>query len=403
MTDQGPSLHSELARQRLILLREMPERVALTSLAFALCAMFAPPLTLLGVWAVYLLAEALGPWLQQPDRMLQRPANYAAAMAQSVLVEAAYMMAGMVWLDDDPFSKAFAVGMASMTLMHLATVRAIHLPTGLAGLAGAAGAALVANTAFWAARDDLAGLALSSATAFGALAYTLTAMMSNHRLHRSMAAEEASARAANEAKSLFLAQMSHELRTPLNAIIGMAQAEVSDLEQDPDAPATRRTRMSVLLGNARTLATILDDVTDLNATDNQRLRLRPARWTCARRCGPSPAPSATAPPGWTCRSTCTARASRRARCRSTPSAAAMRGQPVVERAAPCPWRRGDRRRAGRSRGGRHRRASGHRHLGHRAGVRRRTSARRSSQPSTAAAPPPPAPALALPSRAGWRG
>ncbi len=276
MTPQNPARHEELKRQRTILLREMPERVALTTLAIALCTMFANPWALAATLVVYLLAEAAGPWLQDPDRMERSALWYGAAMAQSVVVEAAYMAAaGLVWQDEDLFSKAFATGMAAMTLMHLATVRSIHLPAGLAGLTGAALAALAANTPYWLERDDLVGLAMSTTAAFGALAYTLTAMMSNHRLHRSMAAEEAAARAANEAKSLFLAQMSHELRTPLNAIIGMAQAELADLARataEPD-PA-RRDRINLLLGNARTLSVILDDVTDMNAADNARLRLR---------------------------------------------------------------------------------------------------------------------------------
>lgn len=269
------SRHEELSRQRLILLREMPERVALTTLAFALCAVFAAPLPLLAAWAAYMLAEAAGPWLQQPDRMLASRAGFAAAMLQSVTVEIAYVIgAGLVWHVDQPFSKAFAVGMAAMTLMHLATVRAIHLPTGLAGLTGAALAALVANALYWVQRSDPVGLAMSCAAAFGALAYTLTAMLSNHRLHRSMAAEEAAARAAKEAKSLFLAQMSHELRTPLNAIIGMAQSELADAARSDTPDSQRCDRVGLILSNARTLASILDDVTDLNATDNARLRLR---------------------------------------------------------------------------------------------------------------------------------
>lgn len=275
MTPQSPARHEELKRQRLILLREMPERVALTTLAIALCAMFANPWALAAALLVYLLAEVAGPWMQDPDRMERSTLWYGAAMAQSVVVEAAYMAAaGLVWQDDDAFSKAFATGMAAMTLMHLATVRAIHLPSGLAGLTGAALAALVANTLYWLEREDLVGLAMSTTAAFGALAYTLTAMLSNHRLHRSMAAEEAAARAAKEAKSLFLAQMSHELRTPLNAIIGMAQSELADVTRSQTPDSQRCDRVGLILNNARTLASILDDVTDLNASDHARLQLR---------------------------------------------------------------------------------------------------------------------------------
>ncbi len=45
------------------------------------------------------------------------------------------------------------------------------------------------------------------------------------------------AKAANEAKSSFLAQMSHDLRTPINAIVGMtaiAASQVHDSEKVED-------------------------------------------------------------------------------------------------------------------------------------------------------------------------
>ncbi|MDR2726440.1 MAG: hypothetical protein LBC10_00425, partial [Deltaproteobacteria bacterium] len=45
--------------------------------------------------------------------------------------------------------------------------------------------------------------------------------------NRSLAALNATAQAASEAKSKFLANMSHEMRTPLNAIIGLSQLTLS--------------------------------------------------------------------------------------------------------------------------------------------------------------------------------
>ncbi len=42
-------------------------------------------------------------------------------------------------------------------------------------------------------------------------------------LEASLRAAEASARAANDAKNVFLSRMSHELRTPLNAVLGFGQ------------------------------------------------------------------------------------------------------------------------------------------------------------------------------------
>ena len=57
-----------------------------------------------------------------------------------------------------------------MTLLHLATVRAIHLPFGLAGLAGGALAtADLGNTMYWSARGDMTGLAISTSWRLRAL------------------------------------------------------------------------------------------------------------------------------------------------------------------------------------------------------------------------------------------
>ena len=273
MIRQASDLTAEMERQRQILLREMPERLALTALAFALATVFADPEIVLVLWAVNLLTElAANAALARAGRSRR---FYVLALALTVVIETAYVLAaGLAWYDPDSHAKAFAVGMAVVTLMHLATVRSIHLPIGLAGLAGAGGTILATTAHYWLARDDIAGFAISTAAAFGGLAYTVTAMLSNHRLHRMAAQSEAAARAADEAKTLFLAQMSHELRTPLNAIIGMGQAELAAaIARDPLAPSCDR--LDLLVGSARNLATILDDVTDMNAISQGRMPMRP--------------------------------------------------------------------------------------------------------------------------------
>ncbi len=274
MSSAPDPLYLELDRQKDVLRREMPERVVLTALAFDLCLPFAPPSVLAAIWLVHLLAEGIGLVVLRPAFILRSRLHYAVSLAQSIVVEASYMMApGLVWQSQGEMAKAFAVGMAAMTLMHLATVRAIHLPCGIAGLAGVAISAIIFNTFYWVQQGNYVGLAISAATIFGGLGYTLTAMLSINRLHRSMAAEETSAWRAHEVKSLFLAQISHELRTPLNAVIGMGQAELGEATQsDPEGQTARR--LGVLVDNARMLSVILDDVTDLNASDQGRLRLR---------------------------------------------------------------------------------------------------------------------------------
>ncbi|MFZ1467347.1 MAG: response regulator [Paracoccaceae bacterium] len=268
---------NELQRQRNILNRELPERMILTSLGYVFCIAFIPPGPVAVLWLLNMLIELAGAVYLTTDRVLRSRLWHAAYLAQPFVLEVVYVTAaGLVWQVESPFSRAFAVGLAMTTLMHLVTVRAVHLPTGIAGLIGVAVAALVANSIFWLGIADMTGLAVSTAVALGALAYALTAMLSTHRLHRSMAAEEASARAAHEAKTLFLAQMSHELRTPLNSVIGMAQAELmATTAQDSDCCAASVERLRTLVESARTLAVILDDVTDLNAVSHGRLPLRP--------------------------------------------------------------------------------------------------------------------------------
>ena len=124
MIRQASDLTAEMERQRQILLREMPERLALTALAFALATIFADPEIVLVLWAVNLLTElAANAALARAGRSRR---FYVLALALTVVIETAYVLAaGLAWYDPDSHAKAFAVGMAVVTLMHLATVRSM--------------------------------------------------------------------------------------------------------------------------------------------------------------------------------------------------------------------------------------------------------------------------------------
>jgi signal transduction histidine kinase/ActR/RegA family two-component response regulator len=65
--------------------------------------------------------------------------------------------------------------------------------------------------------------------------------------------------AADEAKSVFVANLSHEIRTPLNGILGVAQA-LSSGSLDGD----QREQVSVLLDTGQSMRKLLDEVLDMS-------------------------------------------------------------------------------------------------------------------------------------------
>lgn len=260
----------ELARQHGILVREKWQRIVLTSFAYALCALFVSPLAIAALLVIDILAELESLRLLRGLDPVTDRSRYRASLLAVVLMEAAFATAaGLVWLEDDPYAKALAAGLAMTTLLQLSTVRAIHLPYGLAGMLTVGVIVCGFNLGHWVGKDNLPGLALSMAAALGGISYALTAMVSNNGLHRASAAAAAAARASDAAKGLFLAQMSHELRTPLNAIIGLGEVEAAA------ASGPSRDRLRTLVSSARGLAVVLDDVLDLSALSDGRVSITP--------------------------------------------------------------------------------------------------------------------------------
>jgi signal transduction histidine kinase len=261
---------NEIAWQAEILGREFPERVGLTLLGYALCMIYLPPLWVACLAAVNIGSEVANHRLSRNAQLRLTRLGYRAQLALIAAAELAFTTAaGLVWMQDHPFAKAFAVGMTMSTLLHLSAVRSIHLPIGLTGLAAVALTVMTVNTVYWIGEGNPIGLTLSAASAFCVLAYTFIAMLSNNRLHRAMRAQEARATRADAAKSRFLAVLSHEMRTPLNAVLGMGHAALAEAT----APQERE-RMAHLVGAARDLATILDDATDMSAIVDGRFQLR---------------------------------------------------------------------------------------------------------------------------------
>jgi len=80
------------------------------------------------------------------------------------------------------------------------------------------------------------------------------------------------ARAANEAKSEFLARMSHELRTPLNAIIGFTRIVI---DRATALGEQHRRMLERVAANGEILLTLINDILDLSRIEARRVTLLP--------------------------------------------------------------------------------------------------------------------------------
>jgi signal transduction histidine kinase/CheY-like chemotaxis protein/ABC-type amino acid transport substrate-binding protein len=93
-------------------------------------------------------------------------------------------------------------------------------------------------------------------------------------LERKLETALESAKAANHAKSEFLARMSHEIRTPMNAILGIAEMELEREDLLPDM----REALSKVYNSGYLLLSIINDILDLSKIESGKLSLQPIRY-----------------------------------------------------------------------------------------------------------------------------
>lgn len=261
----------EIVRQDRLLSEGGGTRATLTALVYAIAALMVPLPVVLACAAADFTAEWIGQKALRGLVPAHDPWRYGLTLGALMVSQGAFTLAlAFVYQSSQPLALPFAAGVLTLTMLQMASIRAIHLPYAAAGL-GITFAIAVGGVLWdWSSRSGPGGLALSLLSLVAAAYFIYIVVKANHALHSGYARERAAALIADQAKSRFLAQMSHELRTPLNAILGLGHAEMVEA-RDPGSVE----RMRLVTEAARGLAVILDDILDMAAIEAGHLPIRP--------------------------------------------------------------------------------------------------------------------------------
>ena len=246
-------------------------RLILALVPFAIAALYLPLWVCVGLAVLDTILETAA--LRQLKRLdpTLRPGRYVLMLATYAGGQVVYgTISALVWQNPDSFAKSLAVGIFLINLVHLSTVRTVHLPLTFVSLATATIIAGIGNTYFWITAGNMTGLLISTFCLMAVIYFVLVTITAVHGLYSAMSRGRQVAEAATVAKSRFLAQMSHELRTPLNAILGMGYAELTTATE-----ARSKERLATLVQSASSLSVLLNDIVDLSTVEAGQLPIRP--------------------------------------------------------------------------------------------------------------------------------
>lgn len=261
----------EIARQSRLLRESGPTRWVLTFLIYVIAALILPLGIVLACCAVDFGAEWFGNRQMKALDPARQPWRYLGTLGALVTSQTGFgVLLAAAFQSAAPLAQPFAVGVLTLSMLQLASIRVIHLPYAAVGLATSFVVASGGILWNWQDRSGPFGLVICLISLTAAAYFVYSVVRANHALHAGIARERETARLADQAKSRFLAQMSHELRTPLNAILGLGHAEMAQAQN----PASQE-RMRHVTDAARGLAVILDDILDMAAIEAGHLPIRP--------------------------------------------------------------------------------------------------------------------------------